>query len=58
MLRELPSEMVFGTSGVLANLRLEIEDPFYRRSVQEQNSAAMLIVKILYLINRLVDIVI
>jgi hypothetical protein len=38
--------MVFGTFGVLANLRLEIEDPFCRCSVQEQNSAATSIVKI------------
>jgi hypothetical protein len=42
----LPSETVFKTLGVSANLRLEIEDPFYRCSVQEQNSAATAIVKI------------
>jgi hypothetical protein len=29
MLRELSSKMVFGTSGVSANPRLEIEDPFW-----------------------------
>jgi hypothetical protein len=54
-LRELPSETVFGTSGVSANLSLEIEDPFRRCSIQKQNTAATSIVKILYFLNRLVD---
>jgi hypothetical protein len=47
--------MVFGTSGVSANLSLEIEDPFRRCSVQKQNTAATSIVKIPYFLNRLVD---
>jgi hypothetical protein len=38
-------QTVFRTPGVSANLRLEIEDLFYRCSVQEQNSAATSIVK-------------
>jgi hypothetical protein len=46
-LRELPTETVFGTSGVSMNPRLEIEDPFCRCSIQKQNSAATLIIKIL-----------
>jgi hypothetical protein len=54
-LRELPSEMVLGTSGVSANLRLEIEDSFRRCSVQKQNTAATSVVKIPYFLNRLVD---
>jgi hypothetical protein len=47
--------MVFRTSGVSANLSLEIEDPFHRCSVQKQNTAATSIVKILYFLNRLAD---
>jgi hypothetical protein len=47
--------MVFGTSQVLANPRLEIEDLLYRCSVKVQNSAATSIVKILQHLNRLVD---
>jgi hypothetical protein len=47
--------MVFGTSGVSANLSLEIKDPFCRCSVQKQNTAATSIVKIPYFLNRLVD---
>jgi hypothetical protein len=35
--------------------RLEIENPFCRCSVQEQNSAATLISKIPYILNRLAD---
>jgi hypothetical protein len=54
-MRELSSETVFGTSGVSANLRLEIEDPLCRCSVQVQNSAATSIVKIPQLLNHLVD---
>jgi hypothetical protein len=54
-LRELPFEMVFGISRVLANPRLEIENPFCRCSAQEQNSAATSIVKILYFLNHLAD---
>jgi hypothetical protein len=42
----LPSEAVFGTFGVLANLRLGTEDPFCRCSVQKRNSVATSIVKI------------
>jgi hypothetical protein len=34
-MREFPSKMVFGTSRVLANPSLEIEDPFFCWSVQE-----------------------
>jgi hypothetical protein len=47
--------MVFGTSGVSANPSLKIEDPFRRCSVQKQNTAATLIVKIPYFLNRLAD---
>jgi hypothetical protein len=47
--------MVFETSRVSANPRLEIEDPFYRCSVQKHNSAAISMVKILLLLNRLAD---
>jgi hypothetical protein len=47
-MRELPFEIVFGTSRVSANLRLEIKNPFCRCSAQEQNSAATSIVKIPY----------
>jgi hypothetical protein len=54
-MRELPSEMVFGNSRVLANPSLEIEDPFCRCSVQKQNTAATLMVKIPYLLYPLVD---
>jgi hypothetical protein len=54
-MRELPSEMVFGTSGVSANPSLEIEDPFYRCSVQKQNTAATSMVKIPYFLNHLAD---
>jgi hypothetical protein len=43
------------TSGVSANLRLEIEDLLCRCSVQVQNSAATSIVEILQLLNRLAD---
>jgi hypothetical protein len=47
--------MVFGTSGVSANLRLEIEDPLCRCSVQVHNSVATSIVKIPQRLNRLAD---
>jgi hypothetical protein len=47
--------MVFGTSRVSTNLSLEIEDPFRRCSVQKQNTTTMLVVKILYFLNRLAD---
>jgi hypothetical protein len=47
--------MVFGTSGVSADLSLEIEDPFRRCSVQKQNTTAISIVKIPYFLNRLGD---
>jgi hypothetical protein len=47
--------MVFRTSEVLANPRLEIEDPLCHCSVRMQNSAAASIVKILELLNRLAD---
>jgi hypothetical protein len=47
--------MIFGTSGVSANLELEIEYPFCRCSAQEQNSAATSIVKILYFLSHIVD---
>jgi hypothetical protein len=50
-LRDLPFEMVFGTSGVSANPRLEIENLFSRCSAQEQNSAATSIVKIPHVLN-------
>jgi hypothetical protein len=53
--RELSSKTVFGTSRVLANPSLEIEDPFRRCSVQKQNIAVTSIVKLLYLLNHLVD---
>jgi hypothetical protein len=46
MLGELTFEIVFGTSGVSANPRLEIEDPLCRCSVQMQNSAVTSIIKI------------
>jgi hypothetical protein len=55
MLRELTSEIVFGTSGVSANMRLKIEDPLRCCSVQVHNSAAMSTVKILQLLNHLAD---
>jgi hypothetical protein len=54
-LRELPYETVFGTSGVLANSSLEIEDPFRRCSVQKQNTATPSIIKIQYFLNSLAD---
>jgi hypothetical protein len=54
-MRELPSEMVFGTFGVSANPSLEIEDPFRRCSVQKQNIAETSIIKILYFLNHLAD---
>jgi hypothetical protein len=54
-MREFPSEMVVGTSGVSANPSLEIENPFHRCSVQKQNTAATLIIKIPYFLNRLAD---
>jgi hypothetical protein len=57
-LRELSNEMVFRTSRVSANPSLEIEDPFLRCSVQEQNTAATSFVKILDFLNRLADIVV
>jgi hypothetical protein len=47
--------MVFMTSGVSANLRLEIENPFCCCSVQKLNTAATSIIKIQYLLNRLAD---
>jgi hypothetical protein len=47
--------MVFRTSGVSANPRLEIEDPLCHYSVPMQNSVATSIVKISYLLNCLVD---
>jgi hypothetical protein len=47
--------MVFRTSGVSANLRLEIEDPLCRCSVQVHNSVATSIVKIPQLLNCLAD---
>jgi hypothetical protein len=46
-LRQLSTEMVFGTSRVSANPRLEIKDSFYRCSVQKQNSVVTSIIKIL-----------
>jgi hypothetical protein len=54
-MRELPFEMVFRTSGVLANPRLEIEYPFCHCSAQEQNSAPTSIIKIPYFLNHLAD---
>jgi hypothetical protein len=47
--------MVFGTSRVSANLRLKIEDPLCRCSVQVHNSVATSIVKIPQHLNRLND---
>jgi hypothetical protein len=47
--------MVFRTSGVSANLSLEIEDPFHHCSVQKQNTATTSIIKIAYFLNRLAD---
>jgi hypothetical protein len=54
-LRELSSKTVSRTSGVSANLRQEIEDLFCHYYIQKQNTAATSIVKITYLLNRLVD---
>jgi hypothetical protein len=51
----VPFEMVFGTSRVSANPSLEIKDLFCRCSIQKQNTAAMLIVKIPYFLNHLAD---
>jgi hypothetical protein len=45
-MHELSSETVFSISGVSANPRWEIEDPFCRYSVQVQMSAATSIIKI------------
>jgi hypothetical protein len=54
-MRELSSEMVFKTSGVSANPRLEIEDLLCRCSVQVQNSAATSMVKFPQHLNHLAD---
>jgi hypothetical protein len=54
-MKALSSKTLFRTSGVSANPRLEIEDPFHRYSVQKQNTAALSIVKIPYLLNLLAD---
>jgi hypothetical protein len=54
-MRGLSSKTVFGTSVVLANPRLEVEDLFRLCSVQKQNSAATSIVKIPYLLTHLAD---